>query len=202
MNLRNLCAGLVFLAAANAAQAIYTINIDQVGADVVMSGSGSVDTSSMAGGFPIGACFLGDGLINTNTICIGTETSSDWYPGALTPGLSMPAPGGLGGSSSSGPGLYIIGTELYMPDSYVSGSPIINRTTFAGTTLAAIGLTVGTQTLLVPSGDEIIINIGLAPPPVVPATPASIPTLSEYALLAMASLMGMLGIAALRRKRG
>jgi hypothetical protein len=100
--------------------------------------------------------------------------------------------------SSSGPNVFILGTELYLPENYVSGSPLDNRTTFAGTTLAAMGLTVGTQTLFVPSGDEIVINIGLAPP----ASPASIPTLREYGLLGLSSLLALLGLAVVSRLRG
>lgn len=124
----------------------------------------------------------------------------DWYPSALTPGLSLPSAVGTSGSSSSGPNVFILGTELYLPPTYVAGAPLVNRTTFAGTTLAALGLTVGTQTLFVPSGDEIVINIGLAPP-AAPATPASIPTLGEYAVLGMSSLLAILGFAAMRRKQ-
>ena len=91
--------------------------------------------------------------------------------------------------------MFLIGTELYLPPTYVSGSPLINQTTFAGTTLAGLGLTVGTQTLFVPSGDEIVINIGLAPPPIA----ASIPTLGEYALIGLSSLLAMFGLARMRR---
>lgn len=200
MALRSIGVGLVLLAAASASQAIYTINIDQVGADVVMSGSGSIDTSSATSLGGIGFCYLGDGAVYANSLCIGTEVDGDWYPSALTPGLSLPSAVGTGGSSSSGPNVFILGTELYLPPTYVSGAPLVNRTTFAGTTLAALGLTVGTQTLFVPSGDEIVINIGLAPP-AAPATPASIPTLGEYALLGMSSLLAMLGFAAMRRKQ-
>jgi len=202
MNLRNVCAGLVFLVAANAAQAIYTINIDQVGADVVMTGTGSVDTSSMTALTTIGLCATGNGLVGGTILCVGTETTADQFDNVLIPSLSAFSTTMLDGTSSSGPGVYIFGADLYLPENYVSATPISNSSTYAGTTLAALGLTVGTRSLFVPSGDEIIINIGLALPPVVPTTPASIPTLSEYALLAMASLMGMLGIAALKRKRG
>lgn len=56
MALRSIGVGLVLLAAASASQAIYTINIDQVGADVVMSGSGSIDTSSATSLGGIGFC--------------------------------------------------------------------------------------------------------------------------------------------------
>ncbi len=200
MNLRSVGVSLILFLGANLAQAVYTINIDQVGPDVVMSGSGSIDTSSFSSVGPIGPCFLGDGLIYTDTLCIGSDTNGDWYPGALLPGISLPTAVATGGSSSSGPNVFLMDTNLYLPENYVSASPIVNQTTFAGTTLAAMGLTVGTQTLFVPSGDEIVINIGLAPP-VTPPSPTSIPTLSEYGRLAMASILAMLGIAAVRRKR-
>lgn len=201
MKFRRVLVGLAFLVAANAAQAIYTINIDQVGPDVVMSGTGSIDTSSAPSLGGIGPCLPNHGLINTNALCIGTDIDGDWYPAALTPGISLPTAVATPGSSSSGPNVFLLGTELYLPPTYLSGAPLVNQTTFSGTTLAGLGLAVGTQTLLVPSGDEIVINIGLAPPPA-PATPASIPTLGEYALLGMSSLLAMLGIAAVRLKRG
>ncbi|MBV7454620.1 IPTL-CTERM sorting domain-containing protein [Acidovorax sp. sif1233] len=200
MNLRSACVGLAFLAAANAAQAIYTINIDQVGADVVMTGSGSLNTSSMSALTTIGLCAAGHGLIHNNAICIGTETTADMFSGVLFPSLTGVASTPQAGTGSMGPGVYILGADLYLPENYISEASISNSTTFAGTTLAGAGLTVGTRTLFLPSGDEIIINIGLAPPPVVPA--ANIPTLSEYALMAMASMMAMLGVAAVRRRRG
>jgi hypothetical protein len=198
MNLRSIGVGLVLLAAASASQAVYTININQVGPDVVMSGSGSINTSSFSSVGLIGPCLLGDGFIGTNALCVGSDTNGDWYPGALSPGISLPSVVPTAGSSSLGPNVFLLGTELYLPANYISASLIANQTTFAGTTLAAIGLNVGTQTLFVPSGDEIIINVGLAPP----AAPASIPTLGEYALLGLSSLLAMLGMVAMRRKRG
>lgn len=198
MNLRDVGVGLIFFLGANLAQAVYTININQVGPDVVMSGSGSINTSSFSSVGLIGPCLLGDGFIGTNALCIGSDTNGDWYPGALSPGISLPSVVPTAGSSSSGPNVFLLGTELYLPENYVSASPLVNQTTFAGTTLAAIGLNVGTQTLFVPSGDEIIINVGLAPP----AAPASIPTLGEYALLGLSSLLAILGMVAMRRQRG
>lgn len=200
MALRSIGVGLVLLAAASVSHALYTISIDQVGPDVVMSGTGSIDTSSAVSLGGIGPCLPNHGYIGPNALCIGTDIDGDWYPGALTPGISLPTAVATAGSSSSGPNVFLLGTEMYLPPTYVSGAPLVNRTTFAGTTLAALGLTVGTQTLFVPSGDEIVINIGLAPP-AAPATPASIPTLGEYALLGMSSLLAMLGFAAMRRKQ-
>jgi hypothetical protein len=200
MNLRSVGVGLVFLATASVSYATYIINIDQVGPDVVMSGTGSIDTSSASSLGGIGPCYLGDGLINTDALCIGADVDGDWYPAALTPGVSLPSAIGTGGSSSSGPNVFLIGTDLYLPPTYVSGSPLVNQTTFAGTTLAGLGLTVGTQTLLVPSDDEIVINIGLAPSPIVPTIPASVPTLGEYALIGLSSLLAMFGLARMRRR--
>lgn len=90
---------------------------------------------------------------------------------------------------------------MYLPENYVSESAATNRPTFAGMTLAGPGLAVGTQTLFVPSGDEIVINIGTVPP-VVQSNPASIPTLKEYGLMGLSTLLAMLGVAAARRQHG
>lgn len=200
MNLRSLGVGAVFFLAASMAQAVYTINIDQVGPDVVMSGSGSIVINTASSVGSIGPCLPPHGYIGGNSLCIGTDIDGDWYPAALTPGISLPTAVATAGTSSSGPNVFLLGADLYLPPTYVSGAPLVNRTTFAGRTLAGLGLTVGTQTMFVPTGDEIVINIGLAPP-AAPATPSSIPTLGEYGLMALASLMAMLGIAAVRRKQ-
>jgi hypothetical protein len=48
---------------------------------------------------------------------------------------------------------------------------------------------------------QVIMHFAFAPPPVVPATPASIPTLSEWGVIAVSSLLAMFGIAGIRRKR-
>ncbi|MFN3437172.1 MAG: IPTL-CTERM sorting domain-containing protein [Acidovorax sp.] len=200
MNLRSVGVGLIFFLAANLAQAVYTINIDQVGANVVMTGSGSIDTSSMTALTTIGLCATGNGLVGSTVLCVGTETTADQFDDILIPSLSAFSTTMLDGTSSSGPGVYIFGDDLYLPENYVSAAPISNSSTYAGTTLAALGLAVGTRSLFVPSGDEIVINVGLAPP-VAPATPTSIPTLGEYALLGISSLLAMLGIAAVRRKQ-
>lgn len=201
MALRSIGVGLVLWAAASVSQAIYTININQVGPDVVMSGTGSIDINPALSSGSLGPCLLGgDGFIYTDALCIGTDIDGDLYSGVLMPGISLPSAVPTAGSSSSGPNVFLRGTDLYLPPTYASGSPLVNQSTYAGTTLAALGLTVGTQTLFVPSGDEIVINIGLASPPA-PATPASIPTLGEYALLGMSSLLAMLGIAAVRLRQ-
>ena len=201
MYLRRVGVGVIFFLAANMAQAVYTINIDQVGPDVVMTGSGSIDTSSMTAVTTIGLCATGNGFVSSTALCVGTETTADQFDNVLIPSLSAFSTTMLDGTNSTGPGVYIFGANLYLPENYVSAAPISNSSTYAGTTLAALGLTVGTRSLFVPSGDEIVINVGLAPP-VAPATPASIPTLGEYALLGISSLLAMLGIAAVRRKQG
>lgn len=200
MALRSIGVGLVLLAAASVSQAVYTININQVGADVVMTGTGSINTSSMTALTTIGLCATGNGLVGSAVLCVGTETTADQFDNVLVPSLSAFSTTMLDGTSSSGPGVYIFGADLYLPENYVSATPISNSSTYVGTTLAGLGLTVGTRSLFVPSGDEIVINIGLAPA-AAPATPASIPTLGEYALLGMSSLLAMLGIAAVRRRQ-
>ncbi len=61
-----------------------------------------------------------------------------------------------------------------------------------------MGLTGGTvKTLALPSGDTIVIRVGPAPV----AAVTSIPTLSEYGQMALASLMAMVGFVAVKRKR-
>ncbi|WP_255357295.1 IPTL-CTERM sorting domain-containing protein [Xylophilus sp. Leaf220] len=90
---------------------------------------------------------------------------------------------------------------LNLPAAYVSGAALTNQSRFAAATLASLGLTAGfTRNLSLPSGDTITVRVlAVAPAPAVTAT--SIPTLGEYGLMALASLMAMFGFRHLRRRQ-
>lgn len=203
MNLRNFFLGLALLSAINSAHAVFTINIVQSGPDVVMTGSGTINTT----GIPVfpsgGVCGQSLGVVEAVHICIGTGLLGERYSSAFTTPISGITTGATSlGSTGTGPTISAVVSELYLPVGYVSGSAISNSSTYAGKTLAGMGLTDGAiHTFNLTSGDTFVIRVGSAVLPAAPATPASIPTLSEYAMVALASLMAMLGIAAARRKR-
>lgn len=179
------------------AQAVFTINVTQSGSDVVMSGSGSLNTTGLTPLSTGGSCVV-LGLIapSIGQVCIGSTGTYDYY--ALTGPGSFGTGGITLGSSASGPELLISSAEIGIPSGYTSGAPITNSVTFTGQTLSSLGVTPGssyTWTLPAPSNDTVVLNV-TAPQ----ANP--VPTLGEYGMLALASLLAMSGIAYARKRQG
>ena len=202
MNLLKFCAFVALVAAASAANATFTINIVQSGPDVVMTGSGSIDTTGFPGSLGLSSCGILTGAVSSTSICVGSGSAADTYSNVLTPPVSAVTTGLISqATTATGPAVYLFNAVLGLPGAYVSGTPISNSSTFSGRTIAGLGLTNGaTRTFTLPSGDTIVLNVGAPIPPVATAT-ASIPTLSEYALVGLTLLMAMIGIAAVRRGR-
>ena len=147
---------------AGSAQASFITNITQVGANVVATGSGTIDTA---------------GLTNngsSSTSGSGVEANQDLL--FLGPPASVTAFGGITGPASFGPGGTFFSSsdtgntvgltgptlELLLPTGYVSESPLSATDTFNNTTIAGLGLTPGTYTYTFGSGataDSYILNI-------------------------------------------
>ncbi|WP_082448713.1 IPTL-CTERM sorting domain-containing protein [Xylophilus sp. Leaf220] len=183
----------------SSAFATYTVNIAQVGPDVVMTGSGSLDTTgAVFNVIPEIGCFGNNGGIRGDLLCTGTGRADRQFRG-LAPALR-----GFGNgiaNTSTGSPIFVEGNDLYLNGPYVSGASLSSSSTFVGQTLAGVGLTIGfTRTLALPSGDTIVIRV-VAPPVAPAAAVTSIPTLSEYGLMALASLIAMVGFVAMKRKR-
>jgi len=151
---------VVFSAAFQPAEASFVFYAEQVGANVVITGSGSFITSGSVGpggaipfqtnvAFPltsnVAAEFVANGsFVGPNTALYAPLFSST-QPNVSTTGSTVTA------SSSSGPYVGFSNSTftlphgyLGLPTSYVSGSLISNTSTFNSTTLAAFGWTAGT----------------------------------------------------------
>ncbi len=176
-------AGLSILAltaaAAQRARAEYIGYVYQDGANVVASGSGSLDLAGLT--FletnPVGS--LGDVESIDAFVSFGalSHTALDVYTGTTGP-LAMGNGGDVGFSSTAGQGVAIDGSseEIGVVAGYVSGTEIAGTTTFANTTLAALGFTDGTYTWTWGSGadaDSFVVHVGAAPATNVPE-PASL----------------------------
>jgi hypothetical protein len=132
----------------------FNVTITQVGDDVVWSGSGSFNLGALTstGTQPLGAGFQASQAIWV----IGDSTppgpNLDTYSGVTTFPTSFGTDSGVFGTpSGSGDTFGILpdgfgGRSLYVPLGYVSGSPISNSTTYAGTTITGMNLTTGTYT--------------------------------------------------------
>ncbi len=190
------------LASASSAHAAYTLYIYQSGADVVASGSGTVNTAGI-NLFGNTGTFIDDARPNVGRVLIGAGISTQWQ------NISGPTSFGPGDrtqtSSNSGSVIGIVGvnSSLRLPNNYVSGTVIQGSSTWSGQTLASLGMTVGTYTYTWGAGataDSFTLRIGTAPPPPV-VTATSIPTLSEWGLILMASLVGVFAMLRMRKVR-
>jgi hypothetical protein len=142
---------LVLLAAGVAhAGSLYTVTLNQVGPDVVATGSGTIDLTGLSS---FGSAFASPELYPTNGI-IGTGPSStiDLYSG-----LSGPFSFGPGSTafpiSTSGDSVFLedFGISIDVTSGYVSGASLSSSATYGGT-IASLGLTSGTYTWTWDSG--------------------------------------------------
>lgn len=129
----------------------FTVTIQEVGSDVIWSGSGSFDISNLS-------------LENTDQLAAGfAAASAIWAVGPNFPvnvelygGFAFdtyPTSFGSGGSpASNGTGdLFGIlfggsGRSLVVPENYISGTQLSGSTTYANTTISGLNLVVGTYT--------------------------------------------------------
>lgn len=181
------------LALCGSAHAAYTVNIQESGGNVVISGSGSLNTTGLTLVPSSTTCGSGSGGLDSITVCSGSGLSGFTATGAVSPPLSglLSSPGAYLASSASGASVIIFGSTLYLPPGYTSGAALSNTSTITGATFAALGLTPRTITLNIPN-DTIVINIGVS------AT--GIPTLDTYGLLGLAGLLALAGWGRMRRR--
>jgi len=146
---------LAWLLSVRPAQAGYTVTLQQVGPDVVATGSGSIDLTGLAF-FRSTSLSPGIDLSFVSSVISTGPTSSrvDEYsnPGPLPSGFGS---GGrmLGDSGSGDPvGIAIIrpnpwvtpGFFLFVPTGYVSGTALSDLAIYSGKTFATLGVTPGT----------------------------------------------------------
>ena len=152
------------------ANAAFIATMDQVGADVVITGSGSFDTIGLTPTSPfisLSTAFVDPSL---NALVLGGGGTQNAFTG-LTPDHATFGNGAETlASSTSGAVLGIADAaagfnSLYLPDGYVSGTSVSDLTTFAGATFASLGVTPGTYVWTWGSGataDSFTLQIGPA----------------------------------------
>ena len=176
------------LSVAYPARANFIATINQVGTNVDVTGSGTIDLTALSFITPAaaGAAILPSGaylVLATGNVAVYT-------------GFSGPTSFGSGGvtfaSSTGGNAVGIAGHdgELFVPQGYVSGAALSGTSTYAGATLLSLGVNPGTYTWTWGTGvhaDSFTLQIGAAGVPDGGST---------------VSLLGcaLLGLAALRRK--
>jgi len=183
------------------AEAAYVVSIEQVGSDVVGTGSGSIDFDALA--------LYGDELDSSliaasgGALIIGPTTPTDdaYYSGVAGPAIAF----GTGGEffADSGAGAIVgLGTfnltsggVVAVPLDYVSGAALGTSTaTFAGATIASLGLTPGSYVWSWGSGAtadtftlDIVAGAGVG---------AAVPEPATWATM----LLGLAGLMLLRKR--
>ncbi len=177
------------------AQAGLLITINQVGNDVVVSGSGTLDTADLTNS----SSFSGfDPEIHATEALVTLGPIPEDFnlftgligPSAFGPGNAFPTDA----SSGSGDAFGILGSigEVALPMGYVSGTALLATNTYSGQTISSLGLTLGTYVYTAGStadADTITLQIN----------PASVPEPSTLISGGLAALLG-LGYAWRRRR--
>lgn len=174
------------------AHAGVVVNINQVGDDVVATGSGTMDLTDLS----FSGTVSGPTGIEPNQalISVGPAPGSgiaDFYSGSSVTGPTSWGSGGTTYPSSGSGDLFGVDGHLDLiavPLGYISGSSLSGTDTFANSTLASLGLTPGTYTYTWGTGahaDTFVVDINMA----------SVPEPSSLVLsgIAVAGLMVYMG---------
>lgn len=188
--------------------AAYTINVTEVGGNVQAHGSGSINTAGHtltdSDSWPLarsidGLLYIGEPVRNMT----GMSMVIGRYGSIAGPGSFGTVLTDNYADAFSGDFVGILGVDLrfFVPLGYVSQAPLTSSATWNGATFASLGLTPGTYEWTWgtgPTADKFIVQIG---PKAAPVATTSIPTLSEWGLIGMSSLLAMLGISRMRRRK-
>ncbi len=183
-----------------AAHASLTINITQVGLDVVASGTGSFNLGSLT----LDKLNIGGnaGYLQAQSFIVsaGSAAATDWYKGYSVAGnpTNFGTGGGFVADSNTG-GFFVLipgyygggGALLEVSSGYVSSTPLSVSSTWNNKTLSSLGLAAGTYTWQWSknsdgSGPTDSVTVNVVPEP------------STYGLLAL----GALALVVFRRRAG
>ena len=168
----------LLLTTASAADAAMILRLEEVGLDVVVRGSGSINLSGLTLKASLndydniftsiqlyaGPATIGDGVVDqwsgmTGPSTIGTDDS-----------VFIPADAGAGSlfgvvsDDTSDPGATRL-PLLVLPRSYVSGAALSGTTQFNSQTFATMGISPGTITWTLPTADTVTITTDAEPVP-------------------------------------
>lgn len=161
------------------------VNLQEVGSDLVLSASGTLDTSGLTlGGNTSYNPYL---YPQSGALVTGAGGAASYFTGSTLTGGSFGSGGYTPASSGLGDLIYVSTAYIGVSSSYVSGAALSASNTYTGASIASLGLVEGSYTWTW-SSDSITLIIGSS----------MIPEPSSYALLFGAAT---LGFCTLRRSR-
>ena len=132
------------------AEAAFIATMEQVGANVVITGNGSFDTAGLTPASPEPPIATAAIVPSTGLFLLGGGGTNNPFTGITPLNQAFGSGGETDASSNSGAVLGIANTTssegLYLPNGYVSGTNVSNVTTFLGATFASLGVTPGAYT--------------------------------------------------------
>ncbi|QDS93887.1 hypothetical protein FF011L_26630 [Roseimaritima multifibrata] len=146
--------------APNSSEAALVIDIQEIGSDVVATGSGTANLAGLSFNFDGGGTAYMEP--SSTDIQIGGPNMVDWYSATLEPtsfGTGMPSVPDL----ITGPRWGVANGYLLVPKDYASGTFLSSTSTWNNTTLADLGVTSGTYTWTWGAGsdqDSLTLNAG------------------------------------------
>jgi len=149
------------------------MTFSEVGSNVVMTASGTIDLDGLTLVESSVGPFMGGGVGPTSaTFVMGANGGyGKTYSGFTTTPSNFGTGGGMGPTSTSGDifGIFTQGAPPYLlivPTGFTSGGQISSTQTFTGQTFSSLGLTAGTYTYTWGSGKSLSVVVGgLVPTP-------------------------------------
>lgn len=138
------------------------LTIQQSGDNVLASADGTIDTAALTHvifGSMTAEVYPSSGFALVGTSAIQDEMSGILGPSAIGPGPPATATTAAGDSI----GVFGAAQSILVPLDYISGNPLSGTATWAGQTIASLGLTPGTYTWTWgtgPTADSFTVNVG------------------------------------------
>jgi hypothetical protein len=173
-------------------QASFIVTLEQVGSNVVATGSGTIDLAGLTFSNPNN--ILSGIVPNSAEISTGGAGQVDVYTGALTFPTSFGGGGATLASSGSGDHVDFQGRFVSVPTGYVSGNPLSDISTYDNTTLSKLGVTPGTYKWTWgtgPHADSFTLQIG----------PVTAPDSGSTLGLLLVAVSGLFGVSRFRDLR-
>ena len=132
--------------------------LDLAGLSIVFEGDQDVGIN------PALPVIVAGGAVVDNNVIDSYGLTNRTIPADVGTGINFVSPTSTSGDTF-GFGSFFGNEELFVPDGYASGDPLAATSFYQGQTLASLGLTPGSYSFTIPSGNLVTLNINAIPEP-------------------------------------